>query len=334
MTQVEIAITTKKQAAIVAALALCMLLASLGTSIANIALPALAAAFAAPFSQVQAIVTVYLSALTISVLAAGRLGDRWGLKTMLMVGLGLFVAASMLCSLAPGLWFLSAARALQGVGAAFLMTLSMALMRQTAGKDRIGRAMGLLGTTSALGTAIGPSVGGVLIAWAGWRSIFWVQLPIACLALLLIFILLPADLRGRSEAQVGQRSALAGRLAPWLLVNLLVAAVMMTTLVVGPFYLGIVLGLKTTEVGFVMAIGPAISILCGVPSGHLVDGWGARRALGMGLILLAAGAFMLAYLPNRMGIIGYALSVMILTPGYQLFQAANNTSVLRDAGPG
>lgn len=334
MAQAEIPIPTNKPAAVTAALALCMLLASLGTSIANIALPTLAAAFSAPFSQVQAVVTVYLAALTISVLIAGRLGDKWGLKTMLMVGLGLFIVASLLCALAASLWFLTAARALQGAGAAFLMTLSMALMRQAAGKERIGRAMGLLGTTSALGTALGPSFGGLLIAWAGWRGIFWAQLPIACLALLLIFIVLPADLRSRSEVQVGLRSALARRLAPWLLVNLLVAAVMMTTLVVGPFYLSIALGLKTAAVGFVMAIGPVISIFCGVPSGRLVDGWGTRRTLNMGLILLAAGAFMLAYLPNQIGIIGYVLSVMVLTPGYQLFQAANNTAALLDVMPG
>ena len=267
MTQVELPNPTHKQAAITTALALCMLLASLGTSIANIALPTLAAAFSAPFPQVQAVVTVYLAALTISVLVAGRLGDRWGLKSMLMVGLGLFMLASLLCSLAASLWFLTAARALQGAGAAFLMTLSMALMRQAAGKDRIGRAMGLLGTTSALGTALGPSFGGLLIAWAEWRSIFWVQLPIACLALLLVFIVLPADRRARAESRISQPPAPIGPLAPWLLANLLVAAVMMATLVVGPFYLGSALNLSTAEVGFVMAIGPVVSIFCGVPAG-------------------------------------------------------------------
>lgn len=334
MTQVELPNPTHKQAAITTALALCMLLASLGTSIANIALPTLAAAFSAPFPQVQAVVTVYLAALTISVLIAGRLGDRWGLKSMLMVGLCLFILASLLCSLAASLWFLTMARALQGAGAAFLMTLSMALMRQAAGKDRIGRAMGLLGTTSALGTALGPSFGGLLIAWAQWRSIFWVQLPIACLALLLVFIVLPADRRARAESRISQRPTPIGPLAPWLLANLLVAAVMMATLVVGPFYLGSALNLSTAEVGFVMAIGPVVSIFCGVPAGRLVDGWGTRRTLYVGLILLTAGAFMLAELPNRTGIIGYGLSVMVLTPGYQLFQAANNTAALLDALPG
>jgi len=69
----------------------------------------------------------------------------------------------------------------------------MALMRETASEARIGRAMGLLGTVSALGTALGPSLGGALIPLAGWRGIFWVQVPLAALALILAIAALPAD---------------------------------------------------------------------------------------------------------------------------------------------
>ena len=173
-------------------LALSMLLASLGTSIANIALPALAETFSARSSQVQVVVVVYLAALTIAVMIAGRLGDSYGLKRMLMTGLGMFFGASLVCSVAPNLWLLIGARAVQGIGAAFLMTLSMALMRQTAVEARVGRAMGLLGTVSALGTALGPSLGGLLIPVAGWRGIFWVQVPLAAVALAFAFVTLPA----------------------------------------------------------------------------------------------------------------------------------------------
>ena len=108
----------------------------------------------------------------------------------------------------------------------------------------------------------------------------------------------------------------------------LVAAVMMTTLVVGPFYLGLGLGLTETLVGLVLATGPVISIFSGVPSGRLVDGWGHGRMLAIGLALLAAGAFLLAILPNMTGVAGYVLALAVLTPGYQLFQAANNTAAL------
>lgn len=309
-------------------LALSMLLASLGTSIANIALPTLAEAFSAPFSQVQAVVVAYLAALTVCVVIAGRLGDSRGLKPMLVAGLAVFTGAALLCALAPNLSLLIGARALQGIGAAFLMTLAMALMRQTASEAGVGRAMGLLGTVSALGTALGPSLGGLLIPMTGWRGIFWVQLPLAGLTLILAIMTLPAD-PAREKASPAKPWAIMNRsLLPNLLVNLLVAAVMMTTLVIGPFFLSVGLGLTATQTGFVMAVGPVISIVSGVPSGRLVDAWGSGRMLAVGLALLVTGAFLLALLPNGIGVVGYVLSIIVLTPGYQLFQAANNTAAL------
>ncbi|WP_127966488.1 MFS transporter [Agrobacterium sp. RS6] len=320
----------KEKTGITVTLALAMLLASLGTSIANIALPALVDAFAAPFLQVQAVVVAYLAAMTVSVVIAGRLGDNRGLKPMLVVGLAVFAIASLLCAIAPNLSLLIGARALQGVGAAFLMTLAMALMRQTANEARVGRAMGLLGTVSALGTALGPSLGGLLIPVAGWRGIFWVQVPLAVLALVLAIRLLPAVPAKAKALSVTLWSVMTRNLVTNLLVNIVVAAVMMTTLVVGPFYLGIALGLTATQVGFVMAVGPVISIFSGVPSGRMVDAWGSGRILAIGLALLAAGSFLLALLPNRIGVTGYVISIIVLTPGYQLFQAANNTAALAE----
>jgi MFS family permease len=239
-----------------------------------------------------------------------------------------FTVAALLCALAPNLPLLISARALQGIGAAFLMTLAMALMRQTASEARVGRAMGLLGTVSALGTALGPSLGGVVIPMAGWRGIFWVQAPLAGLALILAIAMLPADPAREKAPPAGPWAILNRSLLPNLVVNLLVAAVMMATLVVGPFFLGIGLGLTATQTGFVMAVGPAISIVSGVPSGRLVDAWGSGRMLAIGLALLVAGAFLLALLPSGIGVVGYVLAIIVLTPGYQLFQAANNTAAL------
>lgn len=135
-------------------------LASLATSIANITLPALSEDFSAPFAQVQGVVAAYLAALTLSVLLAGRLGDRFGMKPMLMLGVSLFAVASLASSLAPNLSLLIAARVVQGIGAALMMTLTMALMRQNAGETHLGRAMGLLGTVSAVGRRLGRH-------WAG-----------------------------------------------------------------------------------------------------------------------------------------------------------------------
>src|SRR5690349_589794 len=152
-----------------------MLLSSLGTSIANVGLPALAQVFDASFPAVQWVVLAYLLATTTLIVSVGRLGDLTGRRRLLLGGILLFTVASILCGVVPALWALTAARALQGLGAAVLMALTMAFVGATVPAARIGSAMGLLGTMSAIGTALGPSLGGVLISVLGWRSIFIVS---------------------------------------------------------------------------------------------------------------------------------------------------------------
>jgi EmrB/QacA subfamily drug resistance transporter len=180
---------------VLASLALCILLPSLGTSIANVALPTLAEAFAASFQQVQWVVLAYLLATTTLVVSVGRLGDLVGRRRLLVAGVALFTAASALCGIAQELWLLIAARAAQGLGAAVMMALAMAFVGDAVPKAQTGRAMGLLGTMSAIGTALGPTLGGVLIAGFGWPAIFFVNVPLGILALVLALRYLPADRR-------------------------------------------------------------------------------------------------------------------------------------------
>jgi MFS family permease len=114
----------------------------------------------------------------------------------LLGGIGIFTLASLLCGVAPTLWLLIAARAAQGLGAAIMMALTVALVGETVPKTRTGSAMGLLGTMSAIGTTLGPSLGGVLIAGLGWRAIFLVNVPLGILNYLLAHRYLPVDRRG------------------------------------------------------------------------------------------------------------------------------------------
>ena len=186
-----------------ASLSLSMLLSSLGTSIANVALPTLAQAFAASFQEVQWVVLAYLLAITTLIVSVGRLGDIIGRRRLLLAGIALFTAASVLCGAAPTLWLLVAARAAQGLGAAVMMALTMAFVGETVPKERTGSAMGLLGTMSAIGTALGPSLGGVLIAGFGWRAIFLVNLPLGLLTFVLACRYLPADRRTPKADRAG-----------------------------------------------------------------------------------------------------------------------------------
>ena len=176
-----------------AGLSLSMLQSSLATSSANVALPTLAQAFAASFQQVQWVVLAYLLAITTLIVSVGRLGDITGRRRLLLAGISLFTLASVLCGVAPTLSLLIAGRAAQGLGAAVMMALTMAFVGEMAPKSRTGSAMGLLGTMSAIGTALGPSLGGVLIAGLGWRAIFLVNVPMGALTFLLVLRYLPAD---------------------------------------------------------------------------------------------------------------------------------------------
>jgi EmrB/QacA subfamily drug resistance transporter len=186
-----------------ASLSLSMLLSSLGTSIANVGLPTLAQAFNASFQEVQWIVLAYLLAITALIVSVGRLGDITGRRRLLLTGIFLFTVASGLCGIAPTLRLLIAARAAQGLGAAIMMALTMAFVGDTVPKAKTGSAMGLLGTMSAIGTALGPSLGGVLIDGFGWPAIFVANVPLGILTFLLAHRYLPADRPASKTDRVG-----------------------------------------------------------------------------------------------------------------------------------
>lgn len=176
-----------------ASLSLSMLMPSLDTSIANAGLPTLSQALDASFQQVQWIVLAYLLAITTLIVSVGRLGDIVGRRRLMLAGIAIFTLASLACGLAPSLGWLVAARAVQGLGAAIMLALTVALVGETVPKAQTGSAMGLLGTVSAIGTTLGPSLGGVLISGFGWQAIFLVNLPLGVLNAVLAYRYLPAD---------------------------------------------------------------------------------------------------------------------------------------------
>ncbi|MCS4245746.1 MFS transporter [Pseudomonas sp. BIGb0164] len=310
-------------------LSLSMLLAALGTSIANVGLPALAHAFDASFHAVQWVVLAYLLAITAVIVSAGSLGDRLGRRRVLLAGLLLFAVACGLCGLAPSLPWLVVARVLQGLGAAVMMAMTLAMVGDTVTKERIGRVMGLLGTMSAVGTAMGPSVGGMLLSLWGWQALFLVGVPLGLLAAALAYCYLPVDRQpGHRPSDERFWSPLKNpSLRVGLVISALVAAVIMTTFVVGPFYLSRGLGLDPAWMGLAMAVGPCVAALTGVPAGRWVDRLGSQRMTLAGLGVMALGALLLSLVS---GLPAYLGSLVLLTTGYSLFQAANNTAVMSD----
>ena len=372
----------KPHTAILASLSLSALLSSLGTSIANVALPALAQAFHAPLPAVQWVVLAYLLGVSSLAVAAGRLGDLVGRKRLLLAGIAMFGLGAGLCAAAPSLPLLIAARLLQGAGAAAMMALTMAAVKDMLPAARTGSAMGMLGTVSAAGTALGPSLGGVLVAGFGWPAVFLLQAGCGLAAFACAARFLPADLPRQAKPRfdhagtlllafaltafalattgaAGQRGlflALAAGgailfvhvercgvaplvepalfrdpvISAGVVMSMLATAVVMATLVVGPFYLTGVLGLEAGKMGLVMAAGPVAAALAGLPAGRAVDRLGARWSLLAGLAGMVAGACLLWTLPPSSPA-AWVVSIAVLTAGYALFQAANNTAVMSAA---
>lgn len=374
-----------------ASLSLSMLLSSLDTSIANVALPTLAQTFSASFQKAQWVVIAYLLAITTLIVSVGRLGDITDRRRLLLAGIFLFTVASVLSGVAPTLWLLIAARALQGLGGAIMMALTMAIVGETVPRAKIGSAMGLLGTMSAVGTALGPSLGGALIAGFSWRAIFLVNVPLGILTFFLSYHYLPVDRLEPKTDRAGFDNvgtlllaltlaayALAvtiGRgsfgslnialllaavfgvglfvlvearaaspliplamfhdpvLSSSLAMSVLVATVVTTTLVVGPFYLSLALGLDAARVGLVLSAGPLVAALTAVPAGRFADRLGAQRMTIVGLIAMAAGSAILSMIPARLGISGFIAPIVVITGGYSLFQTANNTAIMTDILP-
>ncbi len=194
-------------------LTVAILASSLGfidSSVTSIAVPAIRASLGATLAQAQWIGSAYLLALASLILAGSALGDRFGTVRIFAAGIVIFVTASVLCALAPGVETLIAARALKGCGAAMMVPGSMAIIGKAYPRSERGRALGLWSAASAITTALGPVLGGLLLTfgpeWA-WRVIFAINLPLGLLALWLLFSHVRPD-AGRPRAPVDVPGAL------------------------------------------------------------------------------------------------------------------------------
>lgn len=179
--------TGRRGAWILAATILGSSMAYIDGTVVNVALPVLQKDFGARIDQVQWVVEAYTLLVASLVLVGGTLGDRYGRRRIYALGIAIYAIASLWCGLAPDIGQLVAARALQGIGGALLVPGSLAIITAFFPESERGRAIGTWSGLSAVSTAIGPLLGGWLVDNISWRGVFFINIPIAAVILLILF---------------------------------------------------------------------------------------------------------------------------------------------------
>jgi EmrB/QacA subfamily drug resistance transporter len=277
----------------------------LDTTIVNVALDALARDLNSPLGTIQWVATGYLLSLAMVIPVAGWMSERFGAKRVWMVSVALFGLGSALCGVASSAGMLIVFRVLQGLGGGMIMPVAMSVLAQTAGPQRMGRVMSVLGVPMLLGPILGPVIGGLIVDSTSWRWIFYVNVPIAVVALFLAARVLHHD-HGRAEV---------GRL-DWAGVALL-----------SPGLAGLVLGLSETQshggIGDPIAFGPIVAGILLVAL-FVRHGLRARRPL-IDVRLFRSPAFAAAAATTFL--VGAALfGAMLVLPLY--YQVARGESAL------
>jgi len=288
--------------------------------------------FHAPLTAVQSISLTYLAVLALMLLPTARLSDRIGRKRVYLWGFGAFTVSSAACAFAPSLPALAALRALQGGAAAMLQANSVAIVATAAPPRRLRRALGVQAAAQALGLALGPVVGGVLVHALGWRWVFGVNVPIGVVAMLAGSWLLPRT-RLSDEAPPGVRAVLRAR----SMLRGLAGALLAYLLLFGPIVLVPVVlqehGRSALAAGLATAALPAGFAGGGVAGERLLPRRSsARSRCATGLIVCAVGLGGL--LASGPSVTSWAGALAVIGVGLGIFTPANNAEIMSAAPSG
>lgn len=171
-------------------------MATLDSSIVNVALPVMSRHLKVGLDSIQWVVTSYLIVISAFIVIFGKIADRVGITKIYLYGFIVFGIGSLLCTFAFNLYFLIFARVFQAIGASMFMSSNQGLTAAVFPPNERGRALGLTGTTVALGTMLGPALGGIMVQIFNWQSIFFINIPIALIGFIIGTRLLPRELKG------------------------------------------------------------------------------------------------------------------------------------------
>jgi MFS family permease len=194
---------------VISACAICMLIVQMDWFALNLALPVIAKDFDVPPTNLQWVVSGYMLSLGALLVAAGRFADIFGRKLILLLGLGVFGLLSALCGSAQDEKWLIAARIVQGLGAAMIFPVAVAVVTATFPEERLGRAISIVLAFAAIGTALGPFIGGAFAEHVSWRAVFFINIPFCLVAGALVL----RYVRETRDETVPRRVDIAGLLA-------------------------------------------------------------------------------------------------------------------------
>ncbi|HEX4205592.1 MAG TPA: MFS transporter [Ktedonobacteraceae bacterium] len=331
-----------------------LFLINLDTSVVNVALPTIQRQFMASTASLQWIINGYLLALAVLLVTVGKLCDLYGRKKIYTIGLAIFTLASLGCGLAPSLSFLIGFRALQGLGGSIVLAGGLSIISITFMGKQLASAIGIWAGIAGLALVAGPVVGGVLVEYLGWRSMFLINIPFGVIGLFIvlrvlneiagetitpridvagivtltpgIFALTMAFIEGQSwgwtslsilglvgiavlllAVFVGIELRQTQPMVPFHLfrsytftalsiVSFIIFFVMYSSLFFITLFLQDVLGYSALQAGLGITPMAIMIMICPPIAGRLVESFGGRAVIFMGLIIFTLGVFLFAYL--------------------------------------
>lgn len=176
---------------------------SLDVQVVSTALSTIRLRLGASIEELEWTVNAYILTFAVLLLTGAALGDRFGRRRMFIAGLGLFIIASAACALAPTIGALIIARAVQGCGAALMLPLALTLLSAAFPPERRGQALGIFGSVTGLALIAGPVIGGAIVGGLTWQWIFWLNVPVGLLAVVLVLLYVPESLGPRTTLDIG-----------------------------------------------------------------------------------------------------------------------------------
>lgn len=319
-------------------LAICCLslfLVTMDVTIVNVALPSIRSDLHASVAGLQWAVDAYTVVVASLLIVAGWVADRFGRRRVFQIGLAVFSAGSLLCSVAPSTSALVVCRMVQAVGGAMLNPVAMSIVVETFpdAKER-ARAIGVWGAVFGVSMAAGPVLGGLLVEHVGWRSIFWVNVPVGLLAIALSARFIPAsrvdrarrplfDLRGLRGVSLARATALA----------MLSFAAFSGFLFVNSLYLQDARGLTASAAGLV-TLPVALGLVISSPlSGRRVAAGRARTAIVVAGTAVSLGALVLTRVANDTPLVILVVAYTMFGVGIGSIGAPVNTTAIASLPP-